>query len=200
MDVVLPPVYGAPLIVTPGVDAAPAAENVLAAENVCAPFSNAKFETATPLSATRFDVVLIKSPDVMPEVAVVPAVMVDEPPDGVAHVPSPRQNVLDDADVPPLRLPTGKLPVTSLPRRTVRVFDAPAIVLLVSVCVAAKSATVSVAVGMVLPFTDVGVIAPSVRLIAGVDVAVATVPETPFAVVTETLVTVPALPGIWTRL
>ena len=34
------------------------------------------------------------------------------PPEGVAHVPSPRQNVLDDADVPELRLPTGKFPVT----------------------------------------------------------------------------------------
>ena len=39
--------------------------------------------------------------------------------------------------------------------------------------------------------TLVGVIAPSVRLMAGVVVAVATVPLTPFAVVTETLVTVP---------
>lgn len=39
--------------------------------------------------------------------------------------------------------------------------------------------------------TLVGVIAPSVKLIAGVVVAVATVPLTPFAVVTETLVTVP---------
>jgi len=43
----------------------------------------------------------------------------------------------------------------------------------------------------VTPFTLVGVIAPSVKLIAGVVVAVATVPLTPFAVVTETLVTVP---------
>ena len=48
-----------------------------------------------------------------------------------------------------------------------------------------------------LPETDpdaatlVGVIAPSVKEIAGVVVAVATVPLTPFAVVTETLVTVP---------
>jgi hypothetical protein len=33
-------------------------------------------------------------------------------PDGDAQVPSPRQNVLDDALVPPLRLATGKLPVT----------------------------------------------------------------------------------------
>ena len=39
--------------------------------------------------------------------------------------------------------------------------------------------------------TDEGVIAPRVRLIAGVVVDVATVPLTPFAVVTETEVTVP---------
>lgn len=43
----------------------------------------------------------------------------------------------------------------------------------------------------VMPFTLVGVMTPSVKLIAGVVVAVATVPLTPFAVVTETLVTVP---------
>ena len=44
-------------------------------------------------------------------------------------------------------------------------------------------------------FTDVGVIAPSVTLIAGVVVDVATVPDTPFAVVTDTLVTVPLPPA-----
>jgi hypothetical protein len=41
--------------------------------------------------------------------------------------------------------------------------------------------------------TEVGVTAPSTKVIAGVVVAVATVPETPFAVVTLTLVTVPEL-------
>jgi hypothetical protein len=39
--------------------------------------------------------------------------------------------------------------------------------------------------------TELGVIAPRVRLMAGVVVAVATVPDTPFAVVTDTEVTVP---------
>jgi hypothetical protein len=39
--------------------------------------------------------------------------------------------------------------------------------------------------------TDVGVIAPSENVIAGVVVAVATLPETPLAVTTETEVTVP---------
>lgn len=36
------------------------------------------------------------------------------PPEGVAQVPSPRQNVLDEAPVPLFRLPTGRLPVTSV--------------------------------------------------------------------------------------
>ena len=43
--------------------------------------------------------------------------------------------------------------------------------------------------------TDEGVIAPSVRVIAGVVVAVATEPLTPLAGATETLVTVPLLPA-----
>ena len=42
--------------------------------------------------------------------------------------------------------------------------------------------------------TDEGVIAPSARVIAGVVVAVATVPDTPFALTTDTLVTVPEPP------
>jgi hypothetical protein len=45
-------------------------------------------------------------------------------------------------------------------------------------------------------FTDVGVIAPRVIVIAGVVVFVATVPLTPFAVVTETDVTVPPPPPV----
>jgi hypothetical protein len=43
------------------------------------------------------------------------------------------------------------------------------------------------------PFMLVGVIAPSVKVMAGVVVAVATEPETPFAVVTETEDTVPVV-------
>jgi hypothetical protein len=42
-----------------------------------------------------------------------------------------------------------------------------------------------------MPLTVVGVMAPKVRVIAGVEVAVATVPETPLAVVTDTEVTEP---------
>lgn len=44
---------------------------------------------------------------------------------------------------------------------------------------------------IVSPLTLVGVIAPRVSVIAGVVVAVATEPETPLAVVTDTDVTVP---------
>jgi hypothetical protein len=62
---------------------------------------------------------------------------------------------------------------------------------------------VTASVGVDVPettteFTEVGTIAPSVRLIAGVVVEVATVPDTPFAVVTDTLVTVP-VPGATTK-
>ena len=46
----------------------------------------------------------------------------------------------------------------------------------------------------VTPFTVLGVIAPRERVIAGVVVAVATVPDIPLAEVTETEVTVPVLP------
>jgi len=55
--------------------------------------------------------------------------------------------------------------------------------------------SVPVLVVIVRPLTVVGVIAPSVKVIAGVVVAVATLPDTPFAVTTETDVTVPELPA-----
>lgn len=48
-----------------------------------------------------------------------PAVSVQSaklPPAGVAHVPSPRQNVVLDALVPLLRFVTGRLPVTPVER------------------------------------------------------------------------------------
>ena len=45
------------------------------------------------------------------------------------------------------------------------------------------------------PLTEVGVIAPSVNVIAGVVVGSATVPEIPFAVTTETDVTLPGPDG-----
>lgn len=56
------------------------------------------------------------------------------------------------------------------------------------------SVKVPVVVLTVKPFTLVGVIAPSVKVMAGVVVAVATEPDTPLAVVTDTDVTVPELP------
>jgi hypothetical protein len=48
----------------------------------------------------------------------VPAAVTFPLPAGVAHVPSPLQNVLDDADVPEFRFVTGKFPVTSAERLT----------------------------------------------------------------------------------
>ena len=67
----------------------------------------------------------------------------------VAHVPSPRQKVVELALVPEFRLATGRFPVTSEARRTVNVFDAPLIVLLVRVSVVALPTSVSVVAGKV---------------------------------------------------
>lgn len=44
-------------------------------------------------------------------------------------------------------------------------------------------------------FTVIGVIFPRVSVIAGVEVAFATVPDTPLAVTTDTVVTVPVPPA-----
>lgn len=46
----------------------------------------------------------------------VPVLDTFPPPDGVAQVPSPRQNVDEDADEPLLRLLTDKFPVTPVDR------------------------------------------------------------------------------------
>ena len=51
--------------------------------------------------------------------------------------------------------------------------------------------SVPVVVVIVRPLTDVGAIAPAMIVMAGVVVALATVPENPFAVATDTVVTVP---------
>jgi hypothetical protein len=48
----------------------------------------------------------------------VPAAVTFPLPAGVAHVPSPRQKVLEEADVPAFKFVTGKLPVTSAERET----------------------------------------------------------------------------------
>jgi hypothetical protein len=55
-------------------------------------------------------VLVIVPPEIGPVVAMEVTV---PPPEGVAHVPSPRQNVLDVAEVPELRCETPSLPVTS---------------------------------------------------------------------------------------
>ena len=65
---------------------------------------------------------------------------------------------------------------------------------LAALSVAEPSVSVPVPAVIVLPFTVVGVMAPRVSEIAGVVVAVATDPDTPLAVVTDTEVTVPLPP------
>ena len=73
------------------------------------------------------------------------------------------------------------VPDTEASNPTVNVFDVvPPAIVNPTVCEARVKA-----------FTDVGVIAPKVKVIAGVVVDVATEPETPLAVVTDTDVTVP---------
>ena len=49
---------------------------------------------------------------VVPPVMVVVLMVMPDDPAGVAHVPSPRQKVLEEAPVPELRFVTGRLPVT----------------------------------------------------------------------------------------
>ena len=39
-------------------------------------------------------------------------------PAGVAHVPSPRQNVVEEAPLPEFKFPTGRFPLTSVVRAT----------------------------------------------------------------------------------
>ena len=60
--------------------------------------------------------------------------IVTELPEGVAQVPSPLQNVEDDAEVPELRFVTGRFPVTPVAKDTfVIVLFEPLITLFVSV-------------------------------------------------------------------
>lgn len=63
------------------------------------------------------------------------------------------------------------------------------------------SSTMSPVLDRIVPVatTELGVIAPRVNVIAGVVVGFATDPDTPFAVTTETDVTVPAPPDRSTK-
>ncbi len=86
-------------------------------------------------------------PDVPLKTATLPDVAEPGPvtspePDGAAHVPSPLQNVELEALVPLFRLATGRLPVTSLARRTVSVLLAPDMVLFVRVWLSVVPTTV----------------------------------------------------------
>lgn len=89
-----------PVVTVPGVTILPLASIVAAADGV--------WIVVVPPPVTR--AVEVKEPP--PTTVTVP-----EPP-GVAHVPSPRQNVEEEAEVPLLRLVTGRLPVTPEARLT----------------------------------------------------------------------------------
>ena len=54
--------------------------------------------------------------DFGPVFVCVEAKSISPPPPGVAHIPSPLQNVVAEAPVPLPKLPTGRLPVTPVPR------------------------------------------------------------------------------------
>jgi len=126
-------------------------------------------------------VVVAVATEMMPPVKLT---LVTVPPAGVAHEPSPRQNVLAEADVPELRLVTGRFPVTPVvsgnPVALVNTPDAgvPSAgvvktglvsVLLVSVCVPVRVTTVPS-----MEIVPVEVIGPPVR---PVPVAIEVTPE-----------------------
>ena len=84
----------------------------------------------TPVTAplrVKFPELVTVPPSVIPLTEPTPATEVTVPGllTGVAHVPSPRQNVLVDALVPLFRLPTGKLPVTLVAKLTKVVDEEP---------------------------------------------------------------------------
>jgi hypothetical protein len=68
-----------------------------------------------PALVTQVVQVIVPLPVIVPPpIGEVVAMLVTVPPPaGVAHVPSPRQKVLDEALVPLFRFVTGRLPVTS---------------------------------------------------------------------------------------
>jgi hypothetical protein len=77
---------------------------------------------------------------------------------GVAHVPSPRQNVVDDALVPEFRLVTGKLPVTPV------VSGRPVALVNTALAGVPRAGVVSVGLVSVRPAT-VAAVAPSATLV-----------------------------------
>ena len=75
----------------------------------------------------KFPELVTVPPKLMPLTEPTPATEVTVPglDGGVAHVPSPRQNVEADALVPLFKLPTGKLPVTLVAKLTKVVDEEP---------------------------------------------------------------------------
>ena len=77
---------------------------------------------------------------------------------GVAHVPSPRQNVVDDALVPEFKLVTGRLPVTPV------VSGRPVALVNTALAGVPRAGVVSVGLVRVRPAT-VAAVAPSATLV-----------------------------------
>jgi hypothetical protein len=135
-----------------------------------------------------------------------PFTSLEPPPDGVDHVPSPRQKVDDDALVPLFKFPTGKLPVTPVdkgkPVAFVRIteFGVPSVGVtkvgeVASTIVPPLPVTVHPDNAVPLPCRQ-GDVTVVESVIAGVVVAFATVPAMPFAETTDTVLTEPEPDGV----
>ena len=86
--------------------------------SVCPPVRVATLALAIPLSRMTVPVVPLYEARSVLTAVLGPVTFPD--PAGDAQVPSPRQKVEADAEIPPLRLPTGRLPVTSFESRRCR--------------------------------------------------------------------------------
>lgn len=124
-------------------------------------------------------------------------------PDGVAQEPSPRQKVEEEADVPEFRFVTGRFPVTpvvrgnpvALVRTSVVGVPRLGVTRVGDVASTTDPEPVVEAAEMAVPLPESMPLIVVERVIAGVVVAVATVPAKPLAETTETEVTVPIFPA-----
>lgn len=167
----LPPVKFVPVKIMDGTDAAPLAVEVIPVPVKVGPLAIA---TTVPVPVIVYSPT---TPELLNSIAVLaPLVIVVVPtvipplPGGVAQVPSPLQKVEDEAEVPVFKLVTGILP---------DIWEAPKIVSVLELPL------------IVAPVIELGVIAPSVKVIAGVVVGLATEPDIPLAVTTDNVDTPP---------
>jgi hypothetical protein len=157
----------------------------------------------------KVPVVVIGEPltDIKPPVNVWPTEVTVPAPTGVAHVPSPRQKVNAEAEVPLLRLVTGRFPVTWVAKLTLDnvppsvklplVVTVPVRVMPFIVPVPPTEVTVPVLEVLLLNvFQSVLVKYPFTEVVAaGIDIAGVLPPEDTTGAVPVTLVTVPPLDG-----